>query len=255
MSVVFCVVSAGIVKAHRGTIAITSAGEGHGSSFTVILPLAIEETTEGVSPPSGLFNAGASTSILPTPLQVEGQRSIPSRRMRRSQILLSNHQLINPISIRNIPEETDVNVGDCDIRTAETTSIDCNILLVDDSQLNRKMLHRLLKKRFRTVMEAEDGQTALDLVRKSLIREENDPSSIEAIQAVVIDWMMPVMDGVTAVQEMRALGYEGYIIGLTGNVNDADVKIYERAGADVVLTKPLDVKKFDQILDELFRII
>ena len=55
-----------------------------------------------------------------------------------------------------------------------------------------------------------------------------------------MDYQMPVMDGPTAISAIRALGYRGVVLGLTGNVLTVDQVAMVKAGADDVLTKPLD---------------
>lgn len=59
---------------------------------------------------------------------------------------------------------------------------------------------------------------------------------------------MPVMDGTTAAREIRRLGYNGTILGVTGNAVAEDVRNFELAGADIVIIKPLDAKKFEDAL-------
>ena len=52
------------------------------------------------------------------------------------------------------------------------------------------------------------------------------------------------MDGPTATQHIRALGYTGPIFGVTGNALQSDVDVFMRAGATAVLPKPLDMARF-----------
>ena len=49
------------------------------------------------------------------------------------------------------------------------------------------------------------------------------------------------MDGPSAAVEMRKLGYNGIIVGVTGNALANDVEHFEKHGANCVLTKPLDM--------------
>eukprot|EP01036_Dinobryon_divergens_P024021 gene24021-biopygen20526 len=57
---------------------------------------------------------------------------------------------------------------------------------------------------------------------------------------ILIDYQMPNMDGPTAIAAIRALGYKGIILGLTGNILAADQDVMMSVGANDVLTKPLD---------------
>ena len=83
-----------------------------------------------------------------------------------------------------------------------------NLLLVDDSRLNRRMLARLLScdDGYRCD-EAEDGVEAVRLV------ETNHDKPYDAI---LMDFMMPNMDGPTATKAIREMGYKGLILGVTG---------------------------------------
>lgn len=56
------------------------------------------------------------------------------------------------------------------------------------------------------------------------------------------------MDGNTAASEIRRRGYNGIILGVTGNAVAEDVRRFELAGADMVVIKPFDAKKFDEAL-------
>ena len=69
---------------------------------------------------------------------------------------------------------------------------------------------------------------------------------------VLMDNQMPIMDGPTAAREMRALGFKGLIIGVTGNALIADIDQYIASGADKVLPKPIDVFALESILKGTF---
>ena len=56
------------------------------------------------------------------------------------------------------------------------------------------------------------------------------------------------MDGNTAASEIRRRGYNGIILGVTGNAVAEDVRSFELAGVDMVVIKPFDAKKFDEAL-------
>ncbi len=66
-----------------------------------------------------------------------------------------------------------------------------------------------------------------------------------------MDFVMPVMDGPTATQEARRLGFRGYVVGLTGQLQVEEVAIFLKSGADHVLGKPLDMDRLLAILAAL----
>lgn len=116
------------------------------------------------------------------------------------------------------------------------------VLVVDDSALTRKMMVRLLDRRGHTSVEAADGLSALRMIQDSLAPGAS--KGYEPFDLVLIDNMMPVMNGVDATKEMRAVGFTGSIFGISGSVLDADVKAFRKAGVNLVLTKPIDMKLF-----------
>ena len=52
---------------------------------------------------------------------------------------------------------------------------------------------------------------------------------------------MPNMDGPSATEAIRSLGYRGRIVGVTGNAMQHDINHFLSKGADSVLVKPVDV--------------
>jgi hypothetical protein len=111
------------------------------------------------------------------------------------------------------------------------------ILVADDSQSNRKMMIRLLENRGHTCIDAVDGADALKKFKAS-VREELP------FDLILIDDEMPVMDGPTAIRAMRSEGYEGVILGVTGNISAADKDRIRKAGADEVMEKPFNIDDF-----------
>jgi CheY-like chemotaxis protein len=85
--------------------------------------------------------------------------------------------------------------------------------------------------------DVEDGQQGVDKVRSSL-------SAGSPYDLVLMDFTMPVMDGPTAASIMRKDGYDGVLIGVTGNTVQRDVDTFLSHGADAVLNKPLNVIEF-----------
>jgi two-component system response regulator MprA len=100
------------------------------------------------------------------------------------------------------------------------------VLIVDDDQKLLKMLQRTMVYEGLTVLTASNGQEALDQV---------DACQPEII---VLDWMMPKMDGLEVVQRLRAENNQAYILMLTAR--DALENRVEglESGADDYLVKP-----------------
>ena len=62
---------------------------------------------------------------------------------------------------------------------------------------------------------------------------------------------MPKMNGPTASKEIRALGYNGPIFGVTGNGLESDINLFMSCGADRVLIKPLYLTDFNQAMKNM----
>jgi CheY-like chemotaxis protein len=107
------------------------------------------------------------------------------------------------------------------------------ILVVDDTTMNRKLLIRLLQNKGHVCDEAEDGSIAVKQVETAI--EEGKPYA-----SILMDYEMPVMNGPTAAKEIRGLGCDSFIVGITGNLLPADISYFKSCGANSVLPKPLD---------------
>jgi CheY-like chemotaxis protein len=88
--------------------------------------------------------------------------------------------------------------------------------------------------------EAEDG---FDAVQK-VIEKSNCASGRRNYDAILMDFIMPNMDGPTATREIRALGYTAPIFGVTGNGLTTDIAHFLMCGVDEVLLKPLNIIDF-----------
>ncbi|KAJ1422200.1 hypothetical protein B484DRAFT_433045, partial [Ochromonadaceae sp. CCMP2298] len=119
------------------------------------------------------------------------------------------------------------------------------LLVVDDAISNRKLLVRILKNKGYLCSEAADGQQALD-VYQQMIADGTPPC------AILMDYEMPVMNGPTATKSLRAMGCGSYIVGVTGNVMQADIDVFIQHGANAVLAKPLRVETFESMMASLF---
>ena len=111
------------------------------------------------------------------------------------------------------------------------------ILLVEDHPLNVIVAKGLLEKKQFEVVTAENGRKAVELV-------ENFPEYY--FDAVLMDIRMPVLDGIGAARELRALDREDVkdlpIIAMTANAGEEDRKQTREAGMNEHLAKPIDPK-------------
>ena len=107
------------------------------------------------------------------------------------------------------------------------------VLVVDDTPLNLKLADRLLEKYGFTVKLAESGMNAISMVKESKPGE---------INIILMDVMMPVMDGYEATKRIRALDDPQLsqipIIAMTANAFASDVQAAADAGMNAHISKP-----------------
>jgi two-component system, cell cycle response regulator len=104
-------------------------------------------------------------------------------------------------------------------------------LIADDDPIVRRLVEAQLTKWGYDVVVCADGSQAWEI-----LSHEDSP------RIVILDWMMPEMDGPSICKEIRRLGSEvyTYVILLTGKNRKEDIIEGLEAGADDYLTKPFD---------------
>jgi len=70
---------------------------------------------------------------------------------------------------------------------------------------------------------------------------------------ILMDSVMPNMDGPTAANHIRALGYAGIMVAVTGNTLPEDVSHFKSQGVDEVLFKPLNIIQYDEVITSLHK--
>lgn len=161
-------------------------------------------------------------------------RDTTGARLSRIDLCINCRQSIAIDTVQEIVEETPELGSEIDHNT--------RILIVDDAPVNLKVMRRLLQTRYSHVMTAEDGLQGLTIVQRQM--EIGEP-----FHFILMDYQMPVMDGPTAVKEMRAAGFTGVIIGVTGNGLPEDKQKFLLSGANKILLKPVEsVLLFDELM-------
>ncbi|MBR2533011.1 MAG: response regulator [Lachnospiraceae bacterium] len=117
------------------------------------------------------------------------------------------------------------------------------ILVAEDMELNREIIREFLKQTGVSMDFAEDGQVCLDRVLAA-------PAGYYDL--ILMDVMMPNMDGIEATRRIRGLSDPGKasipIIAVTANVYEKDKNIAMEAGMDAFTEKPIFVERlFDKM--------
>ena len=117
------------------------------------------------------------------------------------------------------------------------------ILLVEDVELNREIAQTILTEAGLQVVSVQNGKEAVDYMAQS------EPGFIDLI---LMDIMMPVMDGYAATRAIRALEDPALsrtpIVAMTANAFDDDMQNALQSGMDGYLSKPLDVDKLYEMM-------
>ena len=116
------------------------------------------------------------------------------------------------------------------------------VLVVDDLKPNLDVARLLLKPYKLTIETVESGLEAINLVRNG---NEYD--------IMFMDHMMPIMDGMEAVKELRTMGYKFPIIALTANAVVGQQDIFIASGFDGYISKPIDIRQLNDVLNKFIR--
>jgi signal transduction histidine kinase/CheY-like chemotaxis protein/methyl-accepting chemotaxis protein len=198
------------------------------SGFTVLKSL--EE--DDVSIPPVIAYTGRELTILEyEELQVHTQ-SVVIRKADTNERLVDEVSLFLHRVVKNLPPKKQEIIAR--FHDKEVIFKDKKILIVDDDMRNLFALAGVLNKNGLNVYKAADGQKALDSLN-------NEPS----IDLVLMDIMMPVMDGYETMRAIRVQVRFKHlpIIALTAKAMKEDRAKCIAAGADDYLTKPVEVNQ------------
>ena len=149
-----------------------------------------------------------------------------------------------------IPFQIDADMKDRNETEEKTeTSIQgLHVLLTEDNELNMEIAEFVLQNEGAVVTKAWNGQKAVDIFRK------NRPGEFDAI---LMDIMMPVMNGYEAAKMIRSLDREDAkvipIIAMTANAFTEDKMRAKEAGMDEHIAKPVDGKLLVKVINELVK--
>jgi two-component system CheB/CheR fusion protein len=148
-----------------------------------------------------------------------------------------------------IPLETDGEIAEeaepCSEAEAGEELPPMRLLLVEDERMNQIFTVDLLSSKGHTVDVAEDGEKALELLRR------------KSFDAVLMDIKLPVMDGIEAAMRIRTADPVEMnpgipIIGLSAHVaTEGELQRFRNAGFDEYVTKPVSFEKLFEALQRI----
>lgn len=123
------------------------------------------------------------------------------------------------------------------------------ILLVDDIELNLEIAQSILEEEGAVITLAVNGQEAFDAFTQN---------PIGTFDAILMDIMMPVLDGISATKAIRRLERPDSktipIIAMTANAYEEDIRKTKEAGMNAHLSKPIDVAQMLKTLSEFYHV-
>ena len=226
----------------------------HGADEVVTKPVKLAVLKETIGRRCSNSNAAQTVKVL-TETTAKKVTLIPGSNVEVVDTVLS--PLSFPISSREAHVITSKESSPTAEKVAFFPFAGLHALVVEDSKVARTMLVKLLKSLKCTTDEAEDGAVAVKMV-SAVINHEADHRNentemhnifdkTDALHAlkppmydfILCDSVMPVMDGPTAAQNIRAMGYDKPIIGVTGNTLPEQIQDFIAHGADEIVTKPV----------------
>ncbi|HIK29338.1 MAG: response regulator [Oscillatoriaceae bacterium SKW80] len=115
------------------------------------------------------------------------------------------------------------------------------ILIVDDSNMSRKLMRKILQTEGHEVIEATDGLTALE----TYLLEKPD--------LVLIDLLMPDMQGTEVLAKLRQLDDKAQVIVASADLQDLTRASVEAAGAVGYITKPFVASNVLKIVNSVLQ--
>ena len=117
-----------------------------------------------------------------------------------------------------------------------------SVLIVDDVETNIYVARGLMAPYDLKIDSADSGFAAIEKIKNG---NEYD--------IVFMDHMMPKMDGIEATKIIRSMGYAHPVVALTANAVAGQAEIFLGNGFDDFISKPIDVRQLNTILNKLIR--
>lgn len=167
---------------------------------------------------------------------LDGKLEIESKKGKYTRVTLSFIQKI--VEDNKVRERIEKN------RSAEIFDLKGKkILVIDDNRINLKVTSKLLEPYNVDVTLFENAIEALDLVKENNVYD-----------LILIDQMMPAMDGITALSKFREIeGFNTPVVILTADAMKGKREEYLNEGFDDYVSKPIDRKELSRVLDKFLK--
>ncbi|EUC38034.1 hypothetical protein COCCADRAFT_83786 [Bipolaris zeicola 26-R-13] len=162
------------------------------------------------------------------------------------------------LSSRNRNEATE-NTNSHNTKTVPTDipNKDLHVLIVEDNLVNQRVLAKQLRNTGMHVTVANHGGEAIEHLHTTDYCVSD--GSGKPLSLILMDWEMPVMDGLTCVRNIRQLQSKGVVrahvpvIAVTANVRSEQVEVAFKAGMDNVISKPFRIPELCACIQKTLR--
>ena len=192
--------------------------------------------------PTGVTGTGLGMPIVKSLVQqMSGEISVRSKLGEGTTFtVVVPLQVIDDEPEADEPEDANESAGTALDLTGRT------LLIAEDNEINMLIATEFLKMLGATMIEARNGQEALEAFANSKLDE---------IDAILMDMQMPVMDGCEATRAIRALDREDAaripIVAVTANAFAEDIAKTTEAGMNGHVAKPFTVEELTSVLGKL----
>ncbi len=168
----------------------------------------------------------------------EGSKFTVSIDQEIKQMAVSTETSLSDIQKSYKPNNNDEKLVNSQITFTDFS--DQKILVVDDNNINLKVIDKLLKGYQPQVVLLKSGQDCIDHIMRG-----------EAYDLIFMDDMMPRMSGVQTFHELEKIaGFHTPVVALTANAIEGMKEKYLKEGFQDYLSKPIDRKELDRVLKE-----
>lgn len=112
------------------------------------------------------------------------------------------------------------------------------ILIVDDEEINFILIQEMLDEYAYNILKAENGLKAFEICKKT-----------EAIDLVLMDIKMPIMDGYTSTKKIKEIRPNLPIIAQTAHALSGDRELALSSGCDEYISKPINRTRLIELVD------
>ena len=216
-------ISRRLTEMHGGAIGFTSEA-GVGSTFSFYVKCRKSN-----------YRPQDRSTTSPTNLSIQSQASVLSNRSR-------DEKDRPPINNRKLSQD-------------KVAAAKLHVLVVEDNLVNQRVLAKQLRNLGMKVSVANHGGEALEFLQTTRYYRRDDATA-QDLSLVLMDWEMPIMDGLTCVREIRKLQEKGVVrghvpvIAVTANVRSEQVSEALKAGMDDVISKPFRIPELCACIDK-----